>query len=277
MLWIIYSSYYDQVEDNSAKRMLQEALNHNIDAHLKFYQYFNLENGLTYKDEVVKELPNIVFMRCHDYDLCSYFESLNIKVINSLYTMKTCRDKWLTHQVVDKLNIKQPKTILLNNNTFNTLIEEFTLPFVLKYRHGAQGNNIYVINTEEEFNSIINDIVKEDYIVQEYINFSYGKDVRAYIIGNEIVGACKRENENSFMSNLAQGGKSYHYELTQEEKENALKIAKALKGDIVSVDFLFTEDGLSFCEANTNAGFASFNFLGYPMRKLMMEYIKKVS
>ena len=64
-------------------------------------------------------------------------------------------------------------------------------------------------------------------------------------------------------------------ELTDELKKNSLAIKNILKGDIISVDYVIGKSGLLFCEANTNAGFASFNYLGYPMREIFISYIKK--
>ena len=116
----------------------------------------------------------------------------------------------------------------------------------------------------------------DDYIIQEYIKTSYGKDVRVYIVGNNAIGAVLRENNSDFKSNLAQGGLSYNYELTDELIKNSINISQALKGDIISVDYVIGEDNLLFCEANTNAGFASFNYLGYPMREIFMKYIKSL-
>ena len=274
-LWIIYSSSFDTIEDNPAKRMLKEAKAQQINAELMYYQYFSIkEDNLYYNENLIVNYPKYVFIRAHELSLIEHFESKKVVVINSYFTIKSCRDKWITHSIVDTLNVPQIKTILLNNLTFNEITSKLGTPFILKYRHGSQGNDIYLINNEDEFTSIIENINNEDYIVQEFITTSYGKDVRIYIVGDKVIGAALRQNNNGFMSNLAQGGLSYDYPLTEELIYNSLKIKDALKGDIISVDYVFGEKELLFCEANTNAGFASFNYLGYPMRELFISYIK---
>ena len=274
-LWILYSDYYDQNVDNSAYRMLNEAKSLNIDSELYFFNYFKLvDNVLFYKEEKVTNYPEIVFMRGHLVWLIKHFEQMGVKCVNSSFTMENCRDKWLTHQIVSQTSAIQPKTFLLENLSYNECINKVSLPFIIKYRHGAQGNNIYLINNEEDFNNLELEFDRIDYMIQEYINTSYGKDLRVYIIGNKALGACMRVNEESFTSNLAQGGKSYHYELDSNLESLCLDISSKLKGDIISVDFLFGKDRLYFCEANTNAGFASFNYLGYKTRYEMLTYIK---
>lgn len=274
-LWILYSASFDTKEENPATRMLDEALSQEIDAKLYFYHYFTFSEGvLYYQDKKVHEYPQVVFIRGHELSLIEHFESKGVRVINSSFTTKHCRDKYLTHQIVDTLHIPQPKTILLSSVTFNEAKEQFGIPFIVKYRHGSKGDNIYLIEDKKSFLDIISTVNTEDYLLQTYIKDSYGKDVRTYVIGNEVIGAVLRRSENHFMSNLAQGGLTYDYQLTDELKDMSLKITQALKGDIVSVDYLFSDQGLLFCEANTNAGFASFNFMGYPTRTLMMKYIK---
>ncbi len=276
-LWIIYNSTFDVLEETPATRMLNEALNQGIKAKLMFYPYFNIENNtLYYKNEIIEEYPKIVFVRGQEHILMNHFENKGVKTINSSYTITTCRDKWLTHSLVDTLNIKQIKTYLLGNYTFEEICNKVGLPFILKYRHGAQGNGVILVNNENDYNQNTQNIDRDEYIIQEYIRTSYGKDVRVYVVGNKAIGAVLRENNSDFKSNLAQGGLSYNYELTDELIENSINISKALKGDIISVDYVIGVNNLLFCEANTNAGFASFNYLGYPMREIFMKYIKSL-
>ena len=47
-LWIIYSSSFDTIEDNPAKRMLKEAKAQQINAELMYYQYFSIKEDNLY-------------------------------------------------------------------------------------------------------------------------------------------------------------------------------------------------------------------------------------
>lgn len=274
-LWILYSSYYDNDELNSAKKMLNKALEFNINAELKFFDYFEIKNkDLFYKNNLVGDFPRIVFFRGHDIELIKYFEEKGVYVVNKAFTTIVCKDKWQTNELVKSLNIKTPNCEIFNGQDFYYCKEKYGLPFLIKYRYGAQGKSIFLINSLDEFSMAIANINNSDYMIQEYIKSSFGKDLRVYMIKNTWHAACMRANENSFMSNIAQGGKSYPYELSDDDYNKALKIFDKLDGDIISVDFLFGENELIFCEANTNAGFASFNYLGYNVRDYMMKYIK---
>lgn len=275
-LWIIYNASYDY-GNNSATRMLDEAIRQGINASLMFSDYFSFnKDGIFYKEEIIKEYPRVIFYRGRDENLIIPFEKKGIKVINSSETTVNCKDKYKTHQIANNLNINQPKTFLLENKSYDHYFNIFKDHFLLKNRYGAQGKDIYLIENEKDYNKAIKLIEIDDYIVQEFINVSSGKDVRAYVIGNKIVGAMERINENSYLANVAQGGLSYSYTLDEDAKRTTLLLSSTLKGDIISVDYLISDKGLIFCEANTNAGFASFIYLGYNMRQLMMEYIKEL-
>lgn len=276
-LWILYNISFMEEQPNPATRMYDEAIKNNIESRLMYYQLLEEKDNILYYDnEIVTELPKIALLRGNDMNVSSMLEKRGIKVINSTYTIENCVDKLKTHNMCSKLNIKQIKTYHFNNLSFDESVKLVGLPFILKYRFGKQGMNIYIINNIDEFNCILKEINPEDYLLQEYIKTTYGKDVRVFIVGDKVVGACKRENNSDFKSNLAQGGLSYNYELTEELKNNSLKFKSELKGDIISVDYVFGDNELLFCEANTNPGFASFNYLGYPIRQIFMDYIKEL-
>ena len=276
-LWILYNISFMEEQPNPATRMYDEAIKNNIESKLMYYQLLKEKDNILYYDnEIVTELPKIALLRGNDMNVSSMLEKRGIKVINSTYTIDNCVDKLKTHNMCSKLNIKQIKTYHFNNLSFAESVKLVGLPFILKYRFGKQGMNIYIINNIDEYNCILKEINPEDYLLQEYIKTTYGKDVRVFIVGDKVVGACKRENNSDFKSNLAQGGLSYNYELTEALKNNSLKLKRELKGDIISVDYVFGDNELLFCEANTNPGFASFNYLGYPIRQIFMDYIKEL-
>lgn len=274
-VWLLYKASYDTNEANPATRMYDEMIKNEIACELKFIDYFTISNNiLYYKNELITNYPYLVFMRGRDEVLLAYFEANKVKTINSAFCTEYCKDKWLNYKILAENNILQPYTEQLSNLEYEEYQKKFSNEFIIKNKYGSQGTEVFLIKNKEEYNKLINNIEVKDYIIQKYIKESYGKDVRAYVIGDEVVGAILRKNDNSFMSNIAQGGLSYSYTLTEDEKQQVLKIAKILDGKIISVDFLITKNGLLFCEANSNAGFISFNYLGYPMRELMAKYIK---
>lgn len=67
--------------------------------------------------------------------------------------------------------------------------------------------------------------------MQEYIESSKGRDVRIHIVGDKIVTAMERVNEDDFRANITNGGKMKKYTPTEEQCEMALKVCRELKLD----------------------------------------------
>ena len=113
------------------------------------------------------------------------------------------------------------------------------------------------------------------FIMQEYIKTSIGKDIRVNIVGDEIVGAMERSNPNDFRANITLGGTGKVIELTNAQKELALKAHKALKLDFSGVDLLYGENGETIiCEINSNVNYLSFEEVsGVNFGEKLLEYI----
>ena len=277
-LWIIYSSKHDFMlgPENQACKMNQAAIDAGIDSELKFAEYFEFkENKVYYKEAIEENLPKMVFLRCNYIDLAKSFEALGIRAVNSSYAITNATDKALAHNLVSSLNIPQIKGEICDNLDYEYIVNKYGKPFILKDRFGLQGKNIYLVKSKLKYNILKKRKNLSTYLVQEYIKYSRGKDVRLYFCGDECIGAVKRQNKHGLVSNINGGGLAYDFKASDGLISNGRLIKNAIKGDIISVDFVFkNDDEFLFCEANTNAGFKSYTFLGYDMRSHFMTYLK---
>jgi ribosomal protein S6--L-glutamate ligase len=94
-------------------------------------------------------------------------------------------------------------------------------------------------------------------ILQQYLASEPGVDYRFYVVGDEVVAAMKRstKRKTEFRANIALGGKGEDYRASREEKELALRVARAIGLDVCGIDFVRTKDGLVPIEVNINAHF----------------------
>ena len=142
---------------------------------------------------------------------------------------------------------------------------------------GSFGMQVYLINNREEFINKVKDLNKNkiDFIIQENIKSSFGKDIRVNIIGDKVIGAMLRTSERDFRANISQGGKGTLVELNKEQEEIALKAHKVLGLDFSGVDLLFGENNKPLlCEVNSNLNFLSFEKIyGKGFGKKILEYI----
>jgi ribosomal protein S6--L-glutamate ligase len=75
------------------------------------------------------------------------------------------------------------------------------------------------------------------------------------VVDGEVVGAMKRQGkEGEFRSNLHRGGSSRIIELTEEERDVAIRAAKAVGLGIAGVDMLQSERGPLVLEVNSSPG-----------------------
>lgn len=88
---------------------------------------------------------------------------------------------------------------------------------------------------------------------QEFIESSYGRDLRLQVVGNQVVAAVKRTSENDFRANVTSGGSMTVYEPSTYEKALAVAATKAIGADFAGVDLLFGQTGPLICEINSNA------------------------
>lgn len=194
------------------------------------------------------------------------FESLGALCINCVGAMEKANDKLYSMQIAKKVvpGIRLPKTMLV---TKDTTVEEIGaqigFPVVIKILDGAMGKGVVLMNTEKELEHLL-DIVfaapfGDQILAQEAILSSVGRDLRIMTIGDEVIDTFVRSNENSFRSNVKQGGTRIPFEVPQKLKEDAIKIVKAMDIKCGSVDFMFGENEGEFflCEVNAMPGLTS--------------------
>ena len=244
----------------------------------------NGEAKLIYSRKV--EEPKFIIFWDKDVLLASHLEKMGYRGFNSSTAIKNCDHKGLMHLVLSNNSISMPKTIispmifdyLLNSEDYLiNCYEALGESVIIKEAMGSFGMQVYLINNREEFINKVKDLNKNkiDFIIQENIKSSFGKDIRVNIIGDKVIGAMLRTSERDFRANISQGGKGTLVELNKEQEEIALKAHKVLGLDFSGVDLLFGENNKPLlCEVNSNLNFLSFEKIyGKGFGKKILEYI----
>lgn len=281
--WIIYPHYVSLHGDNAFGWMREEAKLFGIDLEVVFFEELTLKYGkdtysLLHNNEPVLKYPEFVIMRGYENEISRHFELMDIPVINSSQSMAACKDKLLTGQLLAKNGVSTPLTI---GNTgkaisYRELTKYFEAQdFIVKRRDGAKGEDVYLVKNEEEMQEAI-DACEGNCIFQKFIEESYGKDLRVWVIGGEAVACVLRYSENSFKSNFSLGGKVGEYELTPEIAGLSERSSGLLGLEFAGVDLLFTGHGFTVCEINGNAGFRTLSQVSKNIiPNQLFRYIKK--
>lgn len=112
-------------------------------------------------------------------------------------------------------------------------------------------------------------------IMQQAVRESFGRDVRIYVVGGEVMGAMRRSNDRDFRANIANGGSAEAYVPSDEEKHLALEAVRLLGLDFGGVDILHSQEGPLLCEVNSNAHFAGMEkSTGADISGAVMRYIR---
>ena len=112
------------------------------------------------------------------------------------------------------------------------------------------------MNNHSEALDTIKKIGHCNFIMQEYIKSSQGRDVRIHVVGGKVVTAMERNNREDFRANITNGGSMKKYVPTKEHEQMAIEVCEQLKLDFAGVDLLFGKDEEPvLCEVNSNAHF----------------------
>jgi ribosomal protein S6--L-glutamate ligase len=133
------------------------------------------------------------------------------------------------------------------------------VPLIAKLLEGTQGVGVFLATDEKHAKNFLKTFkqLDEPLLVQEFIEESAGQDIRAFVVGDEIVASMERHSKDGdFRANISLGGKSVASVLSDVEKELVLSSTKAIGINIGGVDFVRSKKGPLVIEINTAPDFS---------------------
>ena len=210
-----------------------------------------------------RDLPND---RKHWADMLRALEVHGYFLLNPWQCYELCNSKYLSDVYLRKAGLKTPKTVRITHSedserAFKELKTDF--PIILKLSQGTQtGIGVVKIDNMRTLNTTIQMILMLDkklpLIIQEFIELEY--DIRAMVLHDKVIGVMKRNviKGSDFRSNVSLGAEPEKMELTELEKEVAIKSSKAVGGILTGVDLIPSKDREKIepyvLEVNSNPG-----------------------
>jgi len=187
------------------------------------------------------------------------FEVMNIFSANESQAIARSRDKLRTMQLLSRERIGIPTTAFASSpSDINHLIEEVGgAPLVVKLLQGTQGIGVVLAETKKAAQSVLEAFYGLDanMLIQEFIGEAKGADIRAFVVGDKVVGAMKRQGaKGEFRSNIHRGGFATAIKLSKEEYATAINAANVLGLNIAGVDMLQSKRGSLIMEVNSSPG-----------------------
>jgi ribosomal protein S6--L-glutamate ligase len=130
-------------------------------------------------------------------------------------------------------------------------------PVIIKLLEGTQGIGVLLAETTKNAEAIIELLQsqKQNVLIQKFVAESKGRDIRAFVVGDEVVGAMRRiARGQEFRSNVHRGGMTERVQLDDEYRETAVRAAQIMGLRIAGVDLLEGKDGPQIVEVNSSPG-----------------------
>ena len=159
---------------------------------------------------------------------------------------------------------------------FDGIVKIIGKPFVAKGLESSMGEQISLIETKEDLEKLRQEYgMDKEWLFEEFIATSFGRDMRFYSIRGEVAACMQRKSQGDFRANVALGASVEAYEITPEIEQIAKDIYEQTGLDFLGIDLLFGEEKPYFCEINVMPGLEGIEKAsGVNVAKKILETIK---
>jgi ribosomal protein S6--L-glutamate ligase len=193
--------------------------------------------------------------------LVRHLELSGLKVVNGFHSILLARNKFLTLQTLVKAGIPVPDSFWVSNReNFERAVADLGgYPVVVKTPASRQGQGVILIDSSISAGFIMANLpcAVPGLLVQEYIPPETRRDIRAFVIGGELVAATElRPREGDFRSNIHQGANGRRLTPPKDLTILSLRASSALGLEIAGIDMMIRDDGrIQVLETNYSPGF----------------------
>ncbi len=209
------------------------------------------------------------------------FQQMGVFVANTANSIGNSRDKLRALQILSKHDIGIAPTMFVRNQADILMAIDRVggAPVIIKMMQGTQGVGVILAESNKIAEAIVEAMqgAKQSVLIQKFVAESKGRDVRAFVVGNQVVGAMRRVAQGQeFRSNLHRGGKAEAIDLEPAYAEAAVRAAHILGLRIAGVDMLEGTDGPQIIEVNSSPGLEGIEkATGKDIAGIIVDYINE--
>lgn len=189
---------------------------------------------------------------------------LGVTVINPPDAIVRAANKFATSMALRRAGVPTPRTVVTSSYDEALKTVERMGRAVCKPLFGYKGRDIALLRPGDA--DLIKDLLirRGALYLQEFIETPEKRDIRAFVVGEEVAGAIYRvAPPGEWISNLARGGRAERCEITDEIERIAVDANMAVGTMYSGVDMLESEDGMMVIEVNgTPSGKGIYSALG---------------
>ena len=232
------------------------------------------------------DLPDILLPRVgatiNDYALSvvRHFEFSGCRVINGFESILMARNKFMGLQRLARRGISVPDTYLVvTREGFERSVEQLGgYPVVAKMPSSRQGNGVMLVESWGTASFVMNNLQDNTrgILVQEYIPPEGRTDIRAFVLGDRVLGAMSlKPNPEDFRTNIHITGQGRSLTLSPSLSKLAVQSSRALALEISGCDIIVrNNDSPKVVEVNYSPGFRGLEHAtGIDIAKRIIHYV----
>lgn len=214
------------------------------------------------------EKIDLVINRTRNWDLSVLLEKKGIPVSNSAKVTELGNHKLKAVYYIQKLGIPCMESALFDASFQR---KKWEYPYVIKSVDGHGGSEVFRIMDDHERKAKEDLWKSEKWMAQKQCS-DLGKDLRVYVVGNQIFAGMLRSSDVDFRSNYSLGGKATPVPVDSEVKEYVETILQKLPMDHCGIDFIYHEGHPVFNEIEDVVG--SRMLYANTDRNIVEEYVE---
>ena len=207
------------------------------------------------------------------------FQQIGVFCANTADGIIVSRDKLRSLQLLSRHKIGIPRTAFVKEkkDVMPAIERVGGVPVIIKLIEGTQGIGVLLAEKLETATSIIELLQsqKQNILIQKFVAESKGKDVRAIVVGDQVVAAMRRVAQGQeFRSNVHRGGTTEPVDLSEEYREAAIRATQIMGLRVAGVDILESDEGPQIMEVNSSPGLEGIEkCTGLDVAGSIIEYI----
>lgn len=187
------------------------------------------------------------------------FEQMDVFCANSSAGISNSRDKLRSLQILSRHQIGIPQTTFVRDkkDVLPAIERVGGAPVIIKLLEGTQGIGVLLAETVKSAEALIELLQsqKQNVLIQKFVAESKGRDIRAFVVGDQVVAAMRRVAQGQeFRSNVHRGGLTEPVQLDDTYCQTAVRAAQIMGLRVAGVDMLEGRDGPQIMEINSSPG-----------------------
>ena len=187
------------------------------------------------------------------------FEQMDVWCANSSAGISNSRDKLRSLQILSRHHIGIPQTTFVRDkrDVLPAIERVGGAPVIIKLLEGTQGIGVLLAESVKSAEAIVELLQsqRQNVLIQKFVAESKGRDIRAFVVGDQVVAAMRRVAQGQeFRSNVHRGGLTEPVDLDDRYRETAVRAAQIMGLRIAGVDLLEAKAGPQVVEVNSSPG-----------------------